>query len=932
MRKYVLGLLFFILFIPAGLEARKYDIKGQVLSHYGEYLKSAELKLMNSSGVNIASTKAGKKGRFKFKRIPSGRYTLQCFHSNEGLHEEIISVFGDDLDLKLQYVSFSSGNIKNIEQKSEGQTIRGRTDAWAQKVTRNAKEREPFLFMPKDEFETTSEFNKRVVDRNRLWNLVEQELLNEEKAKEKEEERLVQEKAREKKRQKELKIAQSLDRFDGKVLRLGQYNADNEVFTDLDIEIPLVENIKKTMRFGYVLKWDAKNLSRSFYQYQYSHTGRMLNIYGTLDGATKLDEKDIIAKLDYDKNFLTIGALLGPTKDVVRVDIQYLNLEISTIDTVGSDIVNIKKFSIPRNLARDYKKNYKNALVSGYKRLKDDLANYEYLNMYTTHPITGSKFIIGPQKDIDLAPVLVEKTSLVPPDLNMRVAFIESNGNGFLDAEENGKIKVSISNNGKGSAMGVFVDLQTDEINKNISSEKSKVIGQIGPGQTKTVEFEIKALKSVARRLNSFTINATESYGFPPDPAQIKFETFPFIPPKLELVDFGVNTPNQGNEIRPQTTTEVQVRVQNRGQGTAEDVKFTINLPTGVYFTPDSKKDYSFSSLKPGEFKDLEFSFNTAKTVETLIDITIGFLEESYNGQFALDLEVEKPQQTIQQLVISGQEMGTITFDDVATISVDIEKDIPSTGRNGEDDLAVVFGIESYKNVPGVSFAKRDAEWMKKYFENVLGIPTKQIYYKTNSDVGQAEFSKVFSKDGWLDKRVKKGKSNLFVYYAGHGAPDLKKNKAYLIPYDGDPNYASQTGYEIDAIYKQLSEINAASVTVFLDACFSGANRDNEMLIADARPVFMEVDEAAVRDVTVFSASGGKEISSAWPEKKHGLFSYYLMKGMRGDADSDKDNKITIGELGDYVKENVSYMAGMLDREQTPGLETRDIDKILISY
>jgi hypothetical protein len=85
-------------------------------------------------------------------------------------------------------------------------------------------------------------------------------------------------------------------------------------------------------------------------------------------------------------------------------------------------------------------------------------------------------------------------------------------------------------------------------------------------------------------------------------------------------------------------------------------------------------------------------------------------------------------------------------------------------------------------------------------------------------------------------------------------------------------------------------------------------------------------------NVTVFSAAGGKEISSAWPEKKHGLFSYYLMKGMRGDADANNDNQITVGELGDYVKENVSNMAGMLDREQTPGLRTLDEDKVLISY
>ncbi|HIN45694.1 MAG TPA: hypothetical protein EYM87_00255 [Candidatus Marinimicrobia bacterium] len=432
--------------------------------------------------------------------------------------------------------------------------------------------------------------------------------------------------------------------------------------------------------------------------------------------------------------------------------------------------------------------------------------------------------------------------------------------------------------------------------------------------------------------VNKFTVSATESYGFPPDPMKISFETFPFIPPKLELVDFGVSTPNEGNEIRPQTTTEVQARVQNRGQGPAEDVKFSINLPKFVYFTPDSRQEYSFSSLKPGEFKDLEFSFNTAKTVGKTIDVSIGFTEESTTGRFPLDLDVAKPQRTIQQLVVTGQELAQVEFEDVATVSVDIEKDIPKSGRKGKHDLAIVFGIESYKNVPGVSFAKRDALWMKKYFENVLGIPANKIYYKTDSDVGLGAFRKVFSEDGWLDKRIKEGKSNVFIYYAGHGAPDMKQNKAYLIPYDGDPNYASQTGYAIDVLYAELGNMGAKSVTVFLDACFSGANREKEMLLADARPVFMEVDASATGNVTVFSASGGKEISSAWPEKKHGLFSYFLMKGMRGDADANKDSQITVDELNNYVSENVSDIAGMLDREQTPGLQTMDRERVLIQY
>ena len=1001
---------------PSEAQGRKFTVAGRVIDKNERPMKKVRVKLFNNNGRKIAEEITSSKGKFKFKKIKKGTYVLRSYDFNGNLTEiKSITLKNNDLDLLLKPYSSSDYDLSD-EPSSKSKQTKGNallhltgysanleTTSPADERTYNpkrksardiAKSRYPKLFEPKDEFETTSEYNKRLEERLEIVNKVEQELIKEQQVKKIEKERLAQEKEEKKNLEKDRQIAESLDTFEVGVSSLGSYDADKEAFSYLSIKIPKIQNYKKKKVDGYVMRWDAKKIIRGgLFQYEYSHENRMLNIYGTVESATKLDEKDIVATIDYDYNFVIKENNLGLAEDIVKLDIRYMNLETTKKDTIDWDLIKVPDIKIPRSQARDFKKEYSSAKVVGYKRLAHKrvvriskasdfyvtpyglkhrkmnlgevfkhvetvengywykvkakngvegyIANssgtvitsltggYDYFNMYTIHPITGSKFIIGPQKDIYRAPMLAKKKSIVPPDLSMKVAFIESNGNGFLDAEENGKVKVSISNSGKGSAMGVFVELKPETSNKNISSEKSKVIGQIHSGETKTIELNINAFKSVSKMMNRFTVSATESYGFPPDPMQISFETFPFIPPKLNLVDFGISTPNERNEIRPQTTTEVQARIQNEGQGPAEHVQFSVNLPKGVYFTPESRQEYSFSTLKPSEFKDLEFSFNTSKEVSEIIPITIGFTEGSSSGFFPMNLEVQKPQKTIQQLIVTGKELSKVDIVDVATISVDVEKDIPITGRNGEDDLAVVFGIENYKNVPGVSFAKRDAMYIKKYFESVLGIPNNRIYFKTDSDVTLAEFNLAFG--GWLKRRLNKN-TNVFIYYAGHGAPDLKQNKAYLIPYDGDPDYAADTGFEMDKLYEQVSDLGAASVTVFLDACFTGANRNNEMLLADARPVFMEVDATATGNVTVFSASGGKEISSAWPEKKHGLFSYYLMKGMRGDADENKDNKITIGELGDYVRENVSDMAGMLDREQTPSLQTIDEKKVLISF
>ena len=126
--------------------------------------------------------------------------------------------------------------------------------------------------------------------------------------------------------------------------------------------------------------------------------------------------------------------------------------------------------------------------------------------------------------------------------------------------------------------------------------------------------------------------------------------------------------------------------------------------------------------------------------------------------------------------------------------------------------------------------------------------------------------------------------------------------------------------------------LNPKSVTLFLDTCYSGVSREEETLLASARPVRIVADEQDTPDnFTIFSASQLDQISSGLSEAKHGIFSYYLMKGLEGNADINQDKKITNGELLAYMNENVSEKAAELGREQNPSL-TGDPEKVLISY
>ncbi len=126
-------------------------------------------------------------------------------------------------------------------------------------------------------------------------------------------------------------------------------------------------------------------------------------------------------------------------------------------------------------------------------------------------------------------------------------------------------------------------------------------------------------------------------------------------------------------------------------------------------------------------------------------------------------------------------------------------------------------------------------------------------------------------------------------------------------------------GYELETLYTNLGALPAKRVHVFFDACFSGADRDNEILLAGARPSTLRAAQpAADAKLTVFSASSGAQVSSAYPDMRHGLFSYFLMKGMRGEADLNGDKKITIAEMERYLQDNVPHIARRMGREQDP--------------
>ncbi|MSQ77045.1 MAG: caspase family protein [Nitrospiraceae bacterium] len=233
---------------------------------------------------------------------------------------------------------------------------------------------------------------------------------------------------------------------------------------------------------------------------------------------------------------------------------------------------------------------------------------------------------------------------------------------------------------------------------------------------------------------------------------------------------------------------------------------------------------------------------------------------------------------------------------------------------------AIVIGIEQYREkLPKADFADKDARLMGEYLTKVLGYPEENVIVRLNERATRTDMVKYFEE--WLKNNVEPGGS-VFVYYSGHGAPNTKTGEAYLVPYDGDPSFVDSMAYPVKQMYAALDKLPAKDVTVVLDSCFSGAG-GRSVLAKGARPMGLSIENQvlATGKTVVLAASGGDQISNSFEEKGHGLLTYFFLKGLQGDGDTNKDGAIEMVELYDYVKPNVQRIARkQYNNEQTPQL------------
>ena len=239
-----------------------------------------------------------------------------------------------------------------------------------------------------------------------------------------------------------------------------------------------------------------------------------------------------------------------------------------------------------------------------------------------------------------------------------------------------------------------------------------------------------------------------------------------------------------------------------------------------------------------------------------------------------------------------------------------IDVNLPKATEPRDNTFAVIIGNEDYKYVAAVPFAARDAAIFAKYCSVTLGLPDDNIRLYTNATYGDILDA---IDDIKTISEVYNGDIRVIFYYAGHGVPDEATRNAYLLPVDARSQQL-KTCYPIEKLYAELGSLKAHSVTLLLDACFSGSQRGDGMLMS-ARGVALKprTDEPKGNMVAI-SAATGEETAYPYAEKRHGMFTYYLLSKLQ-----ESGGDVTLGELCDYITTKVSQQSVKVNRkQQTP--------------
>lgn len=359
---------------------------------------------------------------------------------------------------------------------------------------------------------------------------------------------------------------------------------------------------------------------------------------------------------------------------------------------------------------------------------------------------------------------------------------------------------------------------------------------------------------------------------------------------KATVLDENSNLVLEGGE-----RIRVRIDLMNGGEQELQGVTATLT-GTASLLAQFPTTTLAIGQLQPGQSRSIEFVATLPQSVQ----------QQKADVHVAVSDSGPRTQPPTQTLALSIQPTG-IKADDVDQIPAVV------TGFRQPHTYLISIGIGSYRNrlVPSRKFASLDAQMVSNYFQALGGLPASNIlllqdWKAIRSDIDEALLD-------WLPPHMNKD-AVVIVYFAGLASVS-STGETFLVPYDGTATSASRS-YPIKDLEAALSRLKAKQTVFLFDGIVSRMEPDNRTKTAlTAIPQWNPTGSSTLH---VIGTSGiGQGLVD--DQHRHGLFTYYLLRALRGEADTNRDGDVTLGETVTYLSQKVRWASKTyMNQEQRP--------------
>ncbi|MGH7356597.1 MAG: caspase family protein [Candidatus Rokuibacteriota bacterium] len=277
-----------------------------------------------------------------------------------------------------------------------------------------------------------------------------------------------------------------------------------------------------------------------------------------------------------------------------------------------------------------------------------------------------------------------------------------------------------------------------------------------------------------------------------------------------------------------------------------------------------------------------------------------------------------------------SQVVRSVTLTTTTAEAVAPQQPAPSAPLK-RDQWAVVIGVSNYDNasIPRLKYSVSDADAFYRTLIGSMDLKKENVILLTDRADKKPTLKNIKWALGTFLSRAAQKNDTVYVFFAGHGAPEADPRgierdglSKYLIPQDADPDDLYSTALAMDEIQTIFSRIEADRIVVFLDACYSGAGGGRTFAAKSTRAGTVDdqfLDRLArTRGRAIVTASRTNEVSFELAELGHGIFTYYLIEGLQGKADLNRDGIVTLPELYQYLEEQVTKRSRAVGGNQHP--------------